>query len=330
MYGNPETYTTMDDCSHLQNGNGRHLQIFKVDPIPRDGMKNKNERLIESAQKVLHNPLFSIRNFAGDVQGVVQASVMGGVKNYEVFFSDAFERELIVEQVSIVEYCIYAHGTRAEADKNIHNFLIEGFREHKGYVDRKFGQTTTRLPAGASIYNCAVEPLPNPGLGEKEKKPSSTSLGAQLFAEDPNNSSFTSQSSIITAGSNTLKKGFQKYFNSGPRKSFSSLSGVVIKQAEKPAEMFDRVMKTDQVEQLKRYVKNHSPINSPQKRHNSQSSLDTSKIRLSGTPKSPMMPPTPSSTGRMSMDEQLNNDGNGNGTLTRKAMKPLPPISSDV
>ncbi|CAJ0564276.1 unnamed protein product, partial [Mesorhabditis spiculigera] len=431
MYGNPETYTTMDDCSHLQNGNGRHLQIFKVDPIPRDvaigqavnpaikdyyrnyniqsfeyirihgkketkwtelednemlrtwvtrrvvhveeplpsalrfshveaepvpeeisplalavqGMKNKNERLIESAQKVLHNPLFSIRNFAGDVQGVVQASVMGGVKNYEVFFSDACAaiiddeerrlcdelRELIVEQVSIVEYCIYAHGTRAEADKNIHNFLIEGFREHKGYVDRKFGQTTSRLPAGASIYNCAVEPLPNPGLGEKEKKPSSTSLGAQMFAEDPNNSSFTSQSSIITAGSNTLKKGFQKYFNSGPRKSFSSLSGVVIKQAEKPAEMFDRVMKTDQVEQLKRYVKNHSPINSPQKRHNSQSSLDTSKIRLSGTPKSPMMPPTPPSTGRMSMDEQLNNsDGNGNGTLTKKAMKPLPPISSDV
>ncbi|CAJ0947195.1 unnamed protein product, partial [Mesorhabditis belari] len=426
MYGNPDTHTTMDDCSHLENSSGRHLQIFKVDPVcpsydlgptvnpaikeyyrnyniqkfeycrthlvkeskwteidnnellktwvtkrivavaeslpsvlrfsqaisvsspieisplalAVQGMRNKNEKLTESAIKVLHNPLYSTRNFAGDIQGVVQAAVMGGVKNYEVFFDekcsniyDAEEkgmclelRRLIIDQLAIVEYCIYAHGKRQEADRSIHNLLVEGYREHKDYVERKFGKASSLLPQGASIYDCAAEPLPNPSLGEKDKKPSSMSLGNQSVDEAPT----TSQPSLITTGSNTLKKGFQKFIGSTPRKSFSQLSTTVIKHSEKPVEMFDRVMKTDSLENIKRYVKN-SPITSPLRKHyNSQSSLDGVKLRTPITPKSPNFPPGTPPQLPQRLDEET-----PNSTLERpmkKAMmpKPLPPTPSDL
>lgn len=44
-------------------------------------------------------------------------------------------------KVEILEFCLYAHASRTEITKQFHDHLVEGFFEHKQYVEDKFGQT---------------------------------------------------------------------------------------------------------------------------------------------------------------------------------------------
>ncbi|KAK6011932.1 hypothetical protein OSTOST_22969 [Ostertagia ostertagi] len=77
----------------------------------------------------------------------------------KVFFSDECSRiydseekqlamhlsALIIEQVEILEFCLYAHATRTEITKQFHDHLVEGFFEHKQYVEDKFGRTVNLM-----------------------------------------------------------------------------------------------------------------------------------------------------------------------------------------
>ncbi|VDL71113.1 unnamed protein product [Nippostrongylus brasiliensis] len=151
-----------------------------------DQMQRKNTDLMETALLVLLNRLHAVKKLSGEILGVVRPAVMGGVSNYEVFFTDECARiydseekqlamhlsALIIEQVEILEFCLYAHATRTEITKQFHDHLVEGFYEHKQYVEDKFGKTRSILPQGASI-RYSVE---SNGMDVAKKAPSSSSL----------------------------------------------------------------------------------------------------------------------------------------------------------
>ncbi|VDO33166.1 unnamed protein product [Heligmosomoides polygyrus] len=121
-------------------------------------MQRKNSELMETALLVLLNRVHAVKKLSGEILGVVRPAVMGGISNYEVFFSDECSRvydseekqlamhlsALIIEQVEILEFCLYAHASRTEITKQFHDHLVEGFFEHKQYVEDKFGQTIHR------------------------------------------------------------------------------------------------------------------------------------------------------------------------------------------
>ncbi|PIO55685.1 hypothetical protein TELCIR_22927, partial [Teladorsagia circumcincta] len=102
-----------------------------VNPLRRsvDQMQRKNAELMETALLVLLNRIHAVKKLSGEILGVVRPAVMGGVSNYEV---------------EILEFCLYAHATRTEITKQFHDHLVEGFFEHKQYVEDKFGRTLNR------------------------------------------------------------------------------------------------------------------------------------------------------------------------------------------
>ncbi|KAK6047763.1 hypothetical protein COOONC_14732, partial [Cooperia oncophora] len=161
-----------------------------VNPLRRsvDQMQRKNTELMETALLVLLNRVHAVKKLSGEILGVVRPAVMGGISNYEVFFSDECSRiydseekqlamhlsALIIEQVEILEFCLYAHASRSEITKQFHDHLVEGFYEHKQYVEDKFGRTRSILPEGASI-RYSVE---SNGIDASKKAVSSSSLDA--------------------------------------------------------------------------------------------------------------------------------------------------------
>ncbi|UMM30305.1 hypothetical protein L5515_012240 [Caenorhabditis briggsae] len=129
-------------------------------------MKKKNKELNETASNAVYNPKFDLKLLSRDILGVVSAAVMGGVKNYEVFFTEACRNicecgeqsiimelsSLIIEQVEILEYCCYVHASRCEGEaRAINETLADAFESHRRYVEENFGKTRSRLPANASI-----------------------------------------------------------------------------------------------------------------------------------------------------------------------------------
>uniref|UniRef100_A0A8R1IHC6 DOCKER domain-containing protein n=3 Tax=Caenorhabditis japonica TaxID=281687 RepID=A0A8R1IHC6_CAEJA len=130
-------------------------------------MRKKNKELNELAINVVYNPTFDLKLLSRDILGVVNAAVMGGVKNYQVFFTQecraicdreeiAFICELnslIIDQVEILEYCCYVHASRCVDvnEKKINEALADAFDRHRKYVDDCFGKTSSRLPPNASI-----------------------------------------------------------------------------------------------------------------------------------------------------------------------------------
>ncbi|CAI2351048.1 unnamed protein product [Caenorhabditis sp. 36 PRJEB53466] len=130
-------------------------------------MKKKNRELNELATNVVYNPNFDLKLLSRDIIGVVNAAVMGGVKNYEVFFTEACRNicecgeqsiimelsSLIIEQVEILEYCCYVHASRCGEGEGraINDMLANSFDSHRKYVEENFGKTRSRLPPNASI-----------------------------------------------------------------------------------------------------------------------------------------------------------------------------------
>uniref|UniRef100_A0A8R1DP92 Uncharacterized protein n=1 Tax=Caenorhabditis japonica TaxID=281687 RepID=A0A8R1DP92_CAEJA len=130
-------------------------------------MRKKNKELNELAINVVYNPTFDLKLLSRDILGVVNAAVMGGVKNYQVFFTQecraicdreeiAFICELnslIIDQVEILEYCCYVHASRCVEvnERTINETLADAFDRHRKYVDDSFGKTSSRLPPNASI-----------------------------------------------------------------------------------------------------------------------------------------------------------------------------------
>ncbi|VDM71161.1 unnamed protein product, partial [Strongylus vulgaris] len=89
-----------------------------------------------------------------------------------------------VFKVEILEFCLYAHASRTEITKQFHDHLVDGFYEHKQYVEDKFGKTVSVnklgersiLPPGASI-RYSIE---SNGIDASKKNVSSNSLDAGL------------------------------------------------------------------------------------------------------------------------------------------------------
>ncbi|KHJ96660.1 hypothetical protein OESDEN_03372 [Oesophagostomum dentatum] len=84
--------------------------------------------------------------------------------------------DVVIVKVEILEFCLYAHASRSEITKQFHDHLVEGFYEHKQYVEDKFGRTRSILPPGASI-RYSVE---SNGIDASKKNVSSQSLDAGL------------------------------------------------------------------------------------------------------------------------------------------------------
>ncbi|VDK48727.1 unnamed protein product [Anisakis simplex] len=248
-----ELVTSLDDCTHLTTTNGKHLQIFSVQPISdffiekknvnrlirwyyknnrvqkfeycrgefRKGtkwtkledseimrswvtrrfvetkeplpnilkwsqivshsspiecsplmeavstMRKNNAEMEEMANVVLSTPLESVVPLGGKIRGIVQAFVQGGIKNYNIFFTDECsavltddEKELvrqlktlIKEQIPILEYCLYVHASRGhQVDANFHESLVDSFKEYKHSVEARFGKIPSRLPPSYTIH----------------------------------------------------------------------------------------------------------------------------------------------------------------------------------
>lgn len=129
-------------------------------------MRKKNKELNETAASAESNPNFDLKLLSRDILGVVSAAVMGGVKNYEVFFTEACRNicecgeqsvimelsSLIIEQVEILEYCCYVHASRCQGEaRAINTMLADSFDSHRRYVEENFGKTRSRLPTHANI-----------------------------------------------------------------------------------------------------------------------------------------------------------------------------------
>ncbi|CAI5449783.1 unnamed protein product [Caenorhabditis angaria] len=130
-------------------------------------MRKKNKELSEMATTVEYNPKYDLKLLSRDILGVSNASVMGGVKNYEIFFTDECRNicecgeqsvimelsSLIIEQVEILEYCCYIHSIRCstEDSRQINEMMADAFDRHKNYVEKTFGNIRSRLPPGTSI-----------------------------------------------------------------------------------------------------------------------------------------------------------------------------------
>nr|pir myoblast city protein homolog - Caenorhabditis elegans [Caenorhabditis elegans] len=101
-------------------------------------MRKKNKELNETAASAESNPNFDLKLLSRDILGVVSAAVMGGVKNYEVFFTEACRNicecgeqsvimelsSLIIEQVEILEYCCYVHASRCQGEARAINTML--------------------------------------------------------------------------------------------------------------------------------------------------------------------------------------------------------------
>ncbi|PAV81071.1 hypothetical protein WR25_15471 [Diploscapter pachys] len=152
-------------CSEISNIS----EPILISPLQHsvEQMQRKNKELREMGKSIEHNTSISLKKLSGAIMGVVRAAVMGGIKNYEVYFTDecaniceAHEKALvmelsalIVEQVEILEYCIYIHSKHCvdESDKLIHGSLVDAYEEHKRYIEEGYGKTTSILPPGTSI-----------------------------------------------------------------------------------------------------------------------------------------------------------------------------------
>uniref|UniRef100_A0A0N5A2G7 SH3 domain-containing protein n=1 Tax=Parastrongyloides trichosuri TaxID=131310 RepID=A0A0N5A2G7_PARTI len=123
-------------------------------------IQQMNDDLYETASKVLNNPLESASTLSGQVRGIVNAFVMGGVKNYDVFFTkECYDicneeekikieelKDLIRRLLVIIEYSLYVHASRAnQISLPFHQSLIDGYHQLKKDVEDKFGRITETL-----------------------------------------------------------------------------------------------------------------------------------------------------------------------------------------
>uniref|UniRef100_A0A914WPM6 DOCKER domain-containing protein n=1 Tax=Plectus sambesii TaxID=2011161 RepID=A0A914WPM6_9BILA len=129
-------------------------------------MQRSNEDLFECAEDIRTVSKKSVVVLSGKLTGVIQAFVSGGIKNYNVFFTNECKKiltdregqqadrlkELIAFQIPILEYCLYVHASRHnEVDAKFHESLIDSFKSYRSTVEGKFGKRPSRLPQGASI-----------------------------------------------------------------------------------------------------------------------------------------------------------------------------------
>uniref|UniRef100_A0AAF5D7S1 SH3 domain-containing protein n=1 Tax=Strongyloides stercoralis TaxID=6248 RepID=A0AAF5D7S1_STRER len=142
-----------------------------------------NDDLYETASKVYNNPLESVSTLSGKIRGIVQAFVMGGIQNYNVFFSkECFEicdknekqkieelRDLLIRQIVIIEYSLFVHASRAsQISIPFHQSLIDSYNDLKKDIETKFSKITeTLLNSGQSII------ISEPSI---DKVPSTTSI----------------------------------------------------------------------------------------------------------------------------------------------------------
>ncbi|GMT35653.1 hypothetical protein PFISCL1PPCAC_26950, partial [Pristionchus fissidentatus] len=114
-------------------------------------MAEKNDTLLTSAKKYRSlQDSASVQNLERQVLGICQAAVMGGVANFLPFYAPELQeeyceeehimveklRELVIRQVVLVEYAVYCHKG---ADGKLHEHLVNSYREHKRFVENKFG-----------------------------------------------------------------------------------------------------------------------------------------------------------------------------------------------
>uniref|UniRef100_A0A0N5C857 SH3 domain-containing protein n=1 Tax=Strongyloides papillosus TaxID=174720 RepID=A0A0N5C857_STREA len=119
-----------------------------------------NDDLYETALKVYNNPLESVSTLSGKIRGIVQAFVMGGVQNYNVFFTkecleicDESEkqkveelRDLLIRQIVIIEYSLFVHATRSsQISIPFHQSLVDSYYELKRDIETKFNKITESL-----------------------------------------------------------------------------------------------------------------------------------------------------------------------------------------
>ncbi|VDM56203.1 unnamed protein product [Angiostrongylus costaricensis] len=116
-----------------------------VCPLRRsvDQMQQKNTELMETALLVLLDRVHAVKKLSGEILGVVCSSPTN--------VRYVFILNTLSIDVEILEFCLYAHGSRVEITKQFHDHLVEGFLEHRQYIEDKFGRTRSILPPGASI-----------------------------------------------------------------------------------------------------------------------------------------------------------------------------------
>ncbi|CAI4229531.1 unnamed protein product [Auanema sp. JU1783] len=209
-----------------------------------DQMKRKNEQLYETAVLVLQNSTPDVKKITGEIMGVVQANVQGGIRNYLVFFSDkssqVYESEdrqlasrlhaLIIEQVEILEFCLYAHATRADMSTlQLHEHIVEQYLEYKRFVEDNFGLQVTRsiLPTGASIHMQVVE--------DREKKSHS---GAGSILDISSTSTGTLKSRGVSAVLNMLSPARRNITSQPP--SSSSLNNACALELQPTSSLFEK------------------------------------------------------------------------------------------
>ncbi|GMR62334.1 hypothetical protein PMAYCL1PPCAC_32529 [Pristionchus mayeri] len=182
-------------------------------------MAEKNEMLYNSAKKYRSTrDSAAVQNLERQVLGICQAAVMGGVGNYLIFFAPELEesnsedeqemieklRALIIRQVVLVEYAVFHHKG---ADPKLHEHLVNSFREHKRFVERKFGAVEDSI-------------IPSDAILDDERRESLTM--SVLTLNEPQSSTMTRKMKNLRGKSTTI---LQQYMPSkSPRDSIDAQS----------------------------------------------------------------------------------------------------------
>ncbi|VDK81631.1 unnamed protein product [Litomosoides sigmodontis] len=196
-------------------------------------MQKNNEEMEEMAHVVLSTPLESVVPLGGKIRGIVQAFVQGGIKNYNIFFSDRCAsiltseeqelvrqlRTLIRNQVPILEFCLYAHASRDhQVNVQFHESLVASFYEYKANIEKQFGKVASQLPPGCSIH------LSQQKGDERRASGFETSSTPSVISVFKRGGGATKSGRTTPRKSNGLKSDLKSAFENGIAKRISSSS----------------------------------------------------------------------------------------------------------
>lgn len=132
-------------------------------------MENVTKELYELNNEYRANPKRNLNPFTMRLQGIIDANVNGGIKNYFAFFTEGKSqqanvqrlKQLMLKQVQILEVCMELHASLApEQVQPLHKRLFERFTQMKQNIHsnkvfkikRQFSDVLPPLPAGGETH----------------------------------------------------------------------------------------------------------------------------------------------------------------------------------
>ncbi|XP_022903729.1 dedicator of cytokinesis protein 1 isoform X3 [Onthophagus taurus] len=196
---------------------------YEISPLQNaiETMEKSNKDLRNLILQYNRDPNVSVKGLSLKINGIVDPAVMGGIMNYEeAFFNDDYIqnnpddhtliqklKDLIAEQIPLLELCIEIHGARVEPSlRALHQRIEKCFADMKDDVIEKYGKKTSDLKIEVTIrrhHSVCVESKSD-------------------FANDKTSSLSGSKTSILSPSRNSNNLTMSKKRNKTPKEKRKS------------------------------------------------------------------------------------------------------------